>query len=74
MQELKERRLCRLVPAVRAIFWRELETDSASVEIISYKDLQRHSGFMKDANTICFVYGKIGDDAWVSRSTCRRKG
>ena len=47
-------------------------TDNATVEIVSYKDLQRHSGFLIDANTIRFFHSKIGDDAWVSRSTCKR--
>jgi len=46
--------------------------DGKTVEVVSYKDLQRHSGTLEDANTIRFVHSKVGDDAWVSRSTCKR--
>ncbi|MEM7399060.1 MAG: hypothetical protein AAGF48_10545 [Pseudomonadota bacterium] len=49
-----------------------ISTDNTTVEIVSYKDLQRHSGTLEDANTIRFVHSKVGDDAWVSRSTCER--
>ena len=45
--------------------------DGKIVEIVSFKDLQRHRGTLVDANTIRFVHSKIGDDAWVSRSVCR---
>jgi hypothetical protein len=48
--------------------------DGATVEIVSLKDLQRHMGTLEDANTIRFVHSKVGDDAWVSRSTCKRQG
>ena len=48
--------------------------DNKTVEVVSYKDQQRHTGFLEDANTIRFVHSKIGDDAWVSRSTCKRQG
>jgi hypothetical protein len=44
------------------------------VEIVSFKGLQRHVGTLEDADTIRFVHSKVGDDAWVSRSTCKRKG
>jgi len=48
--------------------------DGKTVEIVSLKDLQRHVGTLEDANTIRFVHSKVGDDAWVSRSTCKRQG
>jgi len=48
--------------------------DGATVEIVSFKGLQRHAGTLEDADTIRFVHTKIGDDAWVSRSTCKRQG
>jgi hypothetical protein len=46
--------------------------DGTSVEIVSLDDLQRHSGILEGTDTIRFVHSKVGDDAWVSRSTCRR--
>ena len=48
--------------------------DGLTVEIVSFKGLQRHAGTLEDANTIRFVHSKVGDDAWVSRSTCKRQG
>jgi hypothetical protein len=47
--------------------------DNSTVEIVTYKDVARHTGRLEDANTLRFVHSKIGDDAWVSRSTCRRQ-
>ena len=46
--------------------------DGKTVEIVQYKGLQRHSGTLEDADTIRFIHSKIGNDAWVSRSTCKR--
>ena len=47
--------------------------DNSTVEIVTFKDLARHTGSLEDPNTLRFVHSKIGDDAWVSRSTCRRQ-
>jgi hypothetical protein len=43
--------------------------DGKTVEVVSYKDLQRHSGTLEDANTIRFVHSKVGDDAWMLSRT-----
>jgi hypothetical protein len=51
-----------------------VDWDGATVEIVSFKGLQRHVGTLEDADTIRFVHSKVGDDAWVSRSTCKRQG
>jgi hypothetical protein len=51
-----------------------VDWDGKTVEIVSYKGLQRHVGTLVDADTIRFVHSKVGDDAWVSRSTCKRQG
>ncbi len=47
--------------------------DNTTVEVVSYKSVQRHEGTLVDANTLRFVHSKIGDDAWVSRSVCKRQ-
>ena len=46
--------------------------DGKTVDIVQYKGLQRHAGTLEDANTIRFIHSKVGNDAWVSRSTCKR--
>jgi hypothetical protein len=51
-----------------------VDWDGTTVEIVSFKGLQRHVGTLVDADTIRFVHSKVGDDAWVSRSTCKRQG
>jgi len=47
--------------------------DGKTVEVVSYRSVQRHMGTLDGADTIRFVHSKIGDDAWVSRSTCKRQ-
>ena len=47
--------------------------DGSTVEVVSYRSVQRHTGTLDGADTIRFVHSKIGDDAWVSRSTCKRQ-
>ena len=51
-----------------------VDWDGTTVEIVSFKGLQRHVGTLVDPDTIRFVHSKVGDDAWVSRSTCKRQG
>jgi hypothetical protein len=45
-----------------------------TVEIVSLKDRERAVGTLKGDDTIRFVHSKTGDDAWVSRSICKRQG
>lgn len=44
-----------------------------SVEIVSLDGLTRTTGTFDDKDTIRFVHGKVGKDAWVSRSVCKRR-
>ncbi|WP_421726470.1 hypothetical protein [Bauldia sp.] len=46
--------------------------DNRSIEMVAFKDLHRHVGTIVDADTIRFIHSEIGDNAWVSRSVCRR--
>jgi len=47
--------------------------DNASVEFVAYGDTNRRKGRLVDANTLQLVNSEAGDDAWVSRTVCRRK-
>ena len=44
-----------------------------SVEIVSLDGLERTTGAFDDKDTIRFVHSKVGKDAWVSRSVCKRQ-
>lgn len=47
--------------------------DGKTVEMVAYGDGHRHSGTLVDNDTIRFEHSETGDNAWVSRSTCRRQ-
>lgn len=44
-----------------------------SVEIVLLDHRQRHTGALKDKDTIRLVHGRIGKDAGVGRSVCKRQ-
>ena len=44
-----------------------------SVEIVSLDGLTRTTGTLDGEDTIRFVHAKVGKDAWVSRSVCKRQ-
>jgi hypothetical protein len=50
-----------------------IDWDGVSIDMVAYGDGHRHHGTLVDANTIRFVHSETGDNAWVSRSVCRRQ-
>lgn len=44
-----------------------------TIEIVSLGGAERTFGTLKGKDTIRFVHGKTGDDAWVSRTVCQRQ-
>lgn len=46
--------------------------DETSIELVAFGDTHRHHGKLVDADTIKLESSESGDDAWVSRTTCRR--
>lgn len=55
------------IPVLGVIDW-----DGGSVDMVAYGDGHRHHGTLVDADTIRFVHSETGDNAWVSRTICRR--
>lgn len=55
------------IPVLGVIDW-----DGESVDMVAYGDGHRHHGTLVDADTIRFVHSETGDNAWVSRTICRR--
>lgn len=49
-----------------------IDFDNLGIEMVAYGDGHRHSGRIVHPDTIEFVHSETGDNAWVSRSTCRR--
>jgi hypothetical protein len=50
-----------------------IDWDGVSLDMVAYGDGHRHHGTLVDANTIRFVHSETGDNAWVSRTVCRRQ-
>lgn len=49
-----------------------VDWDGSHVEMVAYGDGHRHHGAFVDPDTIRFVHSETGDNAWVSRTVCRR--
>ncbi len=50
-----------------------IDWDNRGIEMVAFGDGHRHRGMLIDPDTIQFVHSEAGDDAWVSRSICRRQ-
>lgn len=44
-----------------------------TVEVVSLGGAERALGTLKGKDTIRFVHGKTGNDAWVARTVCKRQ-